>query len=75
MDIIRDIIRASKLLGDYQELFSKVKEMREAQCNFFEYRTKEYLGQSKKLEREVDKMIEYIELKRNALSTQKELEL
>lgn len=44
-----------------KEFFYMVKEMREAQRNYFKYRTKQFLDQSKFLERAIDEEIKRVE--------------
>lgn len=44
-----------------KEFYNKVKEMREAQRNYFKYRTKQLLEQSKSLERAIDDEIKRVE--------------
>lgn len=44
-----------------KEFYDTVKEMREAQRNYFKYRTKQFLEQSKSLERAIDDEIKRVE--------------
>ncbi len=45
-----------------KEFLKKVKEMRQAQKNYFATRRKSYLFQSKDLEKQVDEMISFLEM-------------
>ena len=44
-----------------KEFFYNVKAMREAQRNYFKFRTKQHLEQSKQLERVIDEEIKRVE--------------
>lgn len=45
-----------------REFFNAVKKMREAQRNYFRFRTSQFLTESKTLERAVDAEIKRVEL-------------
>lgn len=51
-----------------KEFFIKVKQMRTAQINYFKTRASGYLDESKKLESDVDKIIEYATTKAKQLN-------
>lgn len=44
-----------------REFFYMVKEMREAQRNYFKFRTKQFLDESKRLEKNIDAEIKRVE--------------
>lgn len=49
------------MMMNAKEFYIVVKKMRDAQRNYFKYRTKQFLDESKLLERTIDKEIERVE--------------